>query len=256
MDSPGTLAAEVIAALALPVEARVDQRIPKKLFLEHGAPTAADRRRIQSRIDEVNWVAALKPATIAVPPHRSLEREYLEIAVLWMRTRNGEGDDRLLELVHRAIPYPMLLLSDGGDTLSVSLAHKRWSLGDTSRVVLDGGLVVARLHLPLEDVERDFVASLGASQQRPADLKELYDGWLARVEALATARVTRRYVVVASAPKVSERREALERYGAVVREIANLRLAAERERQVNKRVELNLTIRRLEQERAEMLERL
>ncbi|MBK6845892.1 MAG: DUF4391 domain-containing protein [Gemmatimonadetes bacterium] len=48
MDSPGTLAADVIAALALPAESRVDQRIPKKLFLENGAPTAADRKRIQA----------------------------------------------------------------------------------------------------------------------------------------------------------------------------------------------------------------
>ncbi|MBK8057395.1 MAG: DUF4391 domain-containing protein [Gemmatimonadetes bacterium] len=256
MDSPGTLAADVIAALALPAESRVDQRIPKKLFLENGAPTAADRKRIQARIDEVTWVAVLKPATVAIPLHRSAEREYLEIAVLWMRTRDGDGDERLPELVHRAIPYPVLLLSEGGDTLSLSLAHKRWSLGDASRVVLDGPLLVATLHLPLEDVERDFVASLGLSQQRPADLKELYDGWLARAEALAAARVTRRYVVAASAPKVSERREALERYGVVVKEIAELRLAAERERQVNRRVELNLIIRRLEQERAEMLERI
>ena len=56
--------------------------------------------------------------------------------------------------------------------------------------------------------------------------------------------------------RVGERREALERYGALVREIAELRLAAERERQVNKRVELNLALRRLEQERAEAMERL
>ena len=32
----------IIAALALPPEARVDQRVPKKLLVENGAPTAAD----------------------------------------------------------------------------------------------------------------------------------------------------------------------------------------------------------------------
>ncbi len=36
--------APVINALALPTDARVDQRVPKKLLLEQGAPTAADRR--------------------------------------------------------------------------------------------------------------------------------------------------------------------------------------------------------------------
>ena len=38
-------AADVIAALALPPESRVDQRVAKKLLVEHGAPTAADKLR-------------------------------------------------------------------------------------------------------------------------------------------------------------------------------------------------------------------
>ena len=36
--------ATVIAALNLPADARVDQRVPKKLLVENGAPTAADKR--------------------------------------------------------------------------------------------------------------------------------------------------------------------------------------------------------------------
>lgn len=255
-DGWEALAAEVIAALGFPPEARVDQRVPKKLFLEHGAPTAADKKRIQLRIDEVMWVAALKPASVAIPAHRSAEREYLEIAVLHARTREAGDGARLVDLVHRAIPYPLVLLSQGGDTLSLSLAHKRWSLGEGGSVVLDGAVVHAPLHLPLEDVERDFVASLVLSRQRAADLWELYAGWLACVESLAAARVTRRYAVASTEAQVGERRDALARYGALVREMADLRLAAERERQVNRRVELNVKIRQLEQERAAVMERL
>jgi len=40
----------VIDALALPSEARVDQRVPKKLLLEQCAPTAADKRKIQDGV--------------------------------------------------------------------------------------------------------------------------------------------------------------------------------------------------------------
>ena len=36
----------LIAALNLPPEARVDRRVPKTLLVENGAPTAADKRRI------------------------------------------------------------------------------------------------------------------------------------------------------------------------------------------------------------------
>ena len=52
----------VISAMALPPVAMVNQRIPKKLLAENGAPTMADRKLIQDHIEEVTWVAALKPA--------------------------------------------------------------------------------------------------------------------------------------------------------------------------------------------------
>jgi hypothetical protein len=105
MSLPGP--GQLIAALNLPPDTRVDQRIPKKLLLEQGAPTAADKRLIQDGIEEMNWLSALKPATIGVPEFRDDVREYLEIAVLTVSFRAAAKTARLVELIHRAIPYPV-----------------------------------------------------------------------------------------------------------------------------------------------------
>ena len=131
-------AADVIAALDLPVSTRVDQRVPKKLLAEHGAPTAADKRRINDGIEEVQWLAALKANTIAVPSYRDELREYLEIAVLSAALRAHARADRLGELVHRAVPYPVVLIVIQGEDLAISLAHKRWSQNQASATVLIG----------------------------------------------------------------------------------------------------------------------
>ena len=82
--------APIIDALALPPDARVDQRVPKKLLLEHGAPTAADKRQIQDGIEDMHWIAALKPTNIGVPDYRDDVREYLEIAVLTVTFRRRQ----------------------------------------------------------------------------------------------------------------------------------------------------------------------
>ena len=58
---------ELIAALDLPESARVNKRVPKTLLVEHGAPTAADKRRINEGIEELRWLAVLKPTTVGVP---------------------------------------------------------------------------------------------------------------------------------------------------------------------------------------------
>src|ERR1700723_2102360 len=121
--------APVVNALAVPNEALVDQRVPKKLLLEQGTPTAADRRQIQDGIEEMIWVAALKPINIGVPAFQDAVREYLEIAVVTVVLRSTARPSRLIELIHRAIPYPVVLVTEDREAIRLSLAHKRWSLG-------------------------------------------------------------------------------------------------------------------------------
>ena len=123
-------ATTLIDALALPPDARVDQRVPKKLLLGQGAPTAADKRQITHGIEEMFGIAALKPTNIGVPEYRDAVREYLEIAVLTVALRPAAKPTRLIELIHRAIPYPVVLVAEHGDTVGLSLAHKRWSQGE------------------------------------------------------------------------------------------------------------------------------
>src|SRR5690554_6729337 len=150
-----TLSAQtLIQALHLPESCRVDQRVPKKLLLEHGAPTAADKRLITDAIEEIQWLAALKPNTIGVPSYRDAQREYLEIAVLAVTLRGTVKSARLArlaELVHRAVPYPVLLLMEA-QALTLSLAHKRWAQNEAGKVVLDGDAVLVSLSRVTEDV--------------------------------------------------------------------------------------------------------
>ena len=91
-------AADLIAALDLPPGARVNQRVPKKFLVEKGAPTAADKRRINEGIEEIHWLAALKPATIGVPEFRDKVREYLEIAVLSVGLRSSARRKRSMPI--------------------------------------------------------------------------------------------------------------------------------------------------------------
>jgi len=238
----------VIEALALPSGARVDQRVPKKLLLEQGAPTAADRRQIQDGLEALRWIAALKPSTIGVPEYRDERREYLEIAVLTMALRPTAGAARLSELVHRAIPYPVVLVTAQAEDVSLSLAHKRFSHGEAGATVLDEGPISARLRA--QDAPSP-PEGLAIASQPKTHLLALYQGWVEWVEAFRASRITGRFARAATPDAAATRRDALQRHERLQREIGRLRAQAAKERQLNRRVELNLTIRRLEAELAE-----
>lgn len=129
--------AALIEALVLPADTRVDQRVPKKLLLEQGAPTPADKRLIQDGVEEVFWVAVLKPSNIGVPAYRDKTREYLEISVLTALLRPQAKVWRLTELIHRAIPYPLVLVAAQGGATMMSLAHKRFSEAERGQVIAE-----------------------------------------------------------------------------------------------------------------------
>lgn len=237
----------VIDALALPSDARVDQRVPKKLLSEHGAPTAADKRQIQDGIEELLWVAALKPTNIAVPAFRDDVREYLEIAVLTGTLRASAKPTRLIELIHRAIPYPVVLLTEQGGAISLSLAHKRRSQGEAGEVVVEEVRRTAPFHPnSLTAEEAHFLASLAVSGLPNRNLFALYQGWLDRVAALEAAQITGTFTPPDSDGRAQGLREGLDVRTRLQRDLATLRAQAEKEKQLNRRVELNLEIKRLE----------
>jgi hypothetical protein len=250
----------LLEKLALPSDVRIDQRVPKKMLLEHGAPTAADRRLIQDGISELLWAAALKPNNIGVPAYRDKQREYLEIAVLAASVRPKAKMARLQELVHRAVPYPVVLLTSQGESLTISLAQKRWSQGEGGKIVLDSDVVACDLQVELciltpGVIETAFLDSLSLAQQPSLHLMQLYQGWIDRVEALQAARISGTFHLhrphlgpppLGEEDKGQERRRAIHDYARLQREIGTLRAQATKQKQFNRRVELNLHIQQLE----------
>ena len=234
----------VVDALGLPPSARVDMRVPKKMLAEQGAPTAADKRIILDGIDELQWFAACKPATIGVPSFKDDTRESLEIAAVGCAFRPEAKTARLIELIHRAIPYPVLLITTDAGGPTLSLAHKRPAEREAGRIVIDR--VVSTGPIGGTAVDQGFLASLALVRQPRHNLNTLYDGWLARVEALQAAKVSGVYLATDDKDAVQRRREALENHTRLRREIAVLRAKAGREKQMKGRVDLNLQIQRLQ----------
>jgi hypothetical protein len=201
---------DFLTALELPPQSLVNQRVPKKHLLENGAPTAADKRIINEGIEEIQWVAALKPATIGVPAFEDTERQYLEIAVLTVNYREKSRTARLRELIHRAIPYPVVLF--GSDAV-LSLAELRFAQNEAGKTVIDGELLAA-------DPKPMTAGEWSLANQPATDLAMLYRGWCDQLR-----------------PIVQHVRH--------VEEIEELRREAEKEPQMARRVEINLRIREL-----------
>lgn len=99
-----------------------------------------------------------------------------------------------MQLIHRAIPYPVLLVTQAPTGTVLSLAHKRASPGEAGKwVVADGAVAHAFNPAQPTAAETEFMASLALEQLPPnalADLRALYQAVADRITALAVAQVT------------------------------------------------------------------
>lgn len=237
----------LLEALKIPADARIDKRVPKKLLLERGAPTAADRRGIQEGIEEIRWVAALKPGNTGIGALQTNEHEYTEIAVVTVAFRPKAKAGRLIELIHRAIPYPVVLIGQQEERVCLALSHKRRSEAEAGRFVLDPGVEATgwmTADAPPPGFA-EFLVRLDLTKQPRQDLRACYQGWINCILSLHTAETNGVYRQIDSS-EANEVREVLNSRADLLTEIASLRAAARKERQINRQVELNLEIKTLE----------
>ena len=262
---------QLISALCLPAEATVGQRVPKKMLAENltsrGMATSADRKLLHEQIEEVTWVAALKPTNAGIPVYQDEVRSYLELAVLSVRLREGSqlapipakvspSVARLAELVHRAIPYPVLLVLDDDARLYLSLVHIRWAQKEADKAVLDGDLIQGvfvhngspAASVMDADTVNAFINAMDLSKQPRTDLLTLYQGWMDTLSAWQAAAVTGRFECV-SPQQATARRAALRRCHELDAQISSLRAAASKEKQMARQVAANLEIKALMAER-------
>ena len=101
-------------------------------------------------------------------------------------------------------------------------------------------------------VESEFVQSMSLSKQPNQNLFTLYQGWMDCLTAFAASRITGEFRPMESPEQAEIRLAALDEYEEMERELKSLRSQAKNEKQVDRLVDLNLEIKRLQSLKVEL----
>lgn len=237
----------LVTALQLPDSCRLEKRVFKKLFLENAKLTPPDRRAFSNDVEEVMWTHTLKLSTIAIMPYVDDEREYDEIAVLEVTLKAPKNASRIAEVVHRAIPYPLVLVIRYEALELLSLAPKRFSRSEKGATVAEDFLTTGWMDTDaLSPVEEDFVRSIALACLPQANYHSLYSALIDRVVALRSACRTGEYHVGSDRARLAEQRRLLAEADDLEGQVNECRVALKKETQFNRKVELNAQIKQLE----------
>ncbi len=226
----------------LPPAARLDVRIAKTELVATSHFTAAQRRRLDAVIEQLWWVAALRPDTTGLLPFVDAERPLQELHVLRLVFRGPRrGALALLPALHRSIEHATLFLVDGAGGAHLSLARKRKAGGNNEGVVVDDIVGV--------DVGADIGDAVAAAfVVGAADLRGVFSAWRRALVGVSRAVVTGAFVVPVDDAAARTLESDLTRRALLLQQQKKQTKQLQRETQMARRVALSLALQDLDRE--------
>ena len=207
-----------------PRSAAFGRVLPKNKIYEHAGASAGLKKLFVAQVDQIVWRFKLAPETINLAATTAVT----EIQIFEISLRTGSPDEDILRAIDRAIPFPIIFELTSSGKRRATAALKRPSEADASKWVIS------------EYFSTDWTSDGGPRDPLPIalDLGGLYDKLLT---AMMPAQVR-------ADGAIQERVARLEAVRAQAREIERIKLRLNREKQFNKRVEINAELRTAKQE--------
>ncbi len=204
---------------AYPKQAEFNRVLPKSKIYEHGKPTRAVRDGFVAQINQIVWQYKLAPETINLPSRPGVP----EIEIFSIELKTPEVSEDVLRCIDKAIPLPIFynLVFDG--RVKTVAAYKRPSDADASRWVVD-----AYFSSPWQPADGKRTALPVA-----LDMAGLYEQMLRRLMPFPAR----------PGETLKDHVERLSQLRSKQAEYAKLEVRLHKEKQFNRKVELNSQLR-------------
>jgi Domain of unknown function (DUF4391) len=212
-----------------PKSAAFGRVLPKSKIYDHADITAATKAHFVSQVDQIVWAFKLAPETINLTPTKSVA----EIQVFKIALKTGELSPEVLRAIDRAIPYPIIFELHIGGRLKTIAAYKRPSEADSAKWVVS------------DYFESEWAVDDSARATLPValNLGGLYEKLLAPLLPHAAL----------DGESLGEHVTRLEQVRAREREVDKIKARLSREKQFNRRVEINAELRDVNSELQQLM---
>lgn len=229
---------DIYNKLNIPDECRINRTVFKKMFYDNAALSKGDKNLFVDSIDKITWIYCLNQDNMNVPAYATEEREYLEIEVMEVVLSENKGIKRIAEIIMRAIPYPMMLIFCFEGKYQLWTAHQRFNLADNNKITLEEPICTE-----WQDADSNLWDRLNISNFRYTNFFDMYSDIVDTIAVFNAEKLTNKEI------SGDEARELLRRNAEIDSQIAALRAELKKATEFNRKMEINMKIKKLEKER-------
>lgn len=214
------------AFIAYPPQAAFGRTIPKNKVYEHSGANTRLKDLFVKQVEQIVWASKLAPETLRLPAHAGVP----EIQVFSLQLKTPELHHDVLRCIDGAIPFPILFELTFDGRTQVIAAYKRPNESDASRWVLSGYFATDWLPVGCQRTVMPVALHMGG----------LYEQLLHRLIPLSLRSQESLIDLVARAEQAQAKQRELDKTTALLA----------KEKQFNRKVEINARLRQLKNEYA------
>lgn len=230
-----------LQTLELPPKCFLNKKLFKKHFYENFNFKSNDKKLFKNNIEQITWLVSIKPENTNIKAYFCDETEYSEIAYILVESTKSNGADRILEIIHRSIPYATLIFLCVEESFLVSGSLKRFSKVNKNEIIVDE--IISTTMTP-DDKGEHILNSLKHSSLNSTNLKEYYGSIISELLAHNTLEKIGTRPNVTLSPK--EHSAILSQIEENEEKIISLKKKISQEVQLNRKVEMNVELKNIE----------
>lgn len=244
---------EYIKLFNAPIECCEGKKIPKKLFYEEGNLTTADKEIFTTNIKKIILEYIFSEERINIKPYRDEEVECEEIAVIRVILENDKKYKKICDIIQKAIPYSIILICEFDNNVLFNIANKKINKVDDDKNVIDEMLFTEWIKLGSNiEADKKFFKELSIKEWSYIDLYKFYNSFIDKIKIYNASKYSDDIKTLNSLD-IDLVKEITDKIEKLSLEIDNLRKNLKKEVQFNKKIEINIKIKKIEEEKKNLI---
>ena len=244
----------------VPNVAIVNNIIPKQDIFEATGMTKSDKDYFVRYVKQIRWLYKFYDSSVRIKPYEDDEKSYIESELIGIKLKkefqeynHNTGNfhrfdarlDRIVDILLRFIPYPILLCAEFNDEIKFYVSHISESKSDYDKITLDELIYTDWIDVNnLDGFDKELIEKLQIDNLDKTNVFTFYDDIVTAIIQYNGSKEVGQEVTLNS----DEIQKIMDDIKVLERKIAEIRVAIRREDNFNKKMDYNIQIKELQME--------
>ena len=246
--------------IKVPDAAIVNSILPKQDIFNETGMNRSDKDYFVRYIKQIRWLYKFDDDSVRIKPYETEDKSYLEAELISIKLKkefqeynHNTGNyhrfdarlDRIVDILLRFIPYPILLCAEFNDEIKFYVSHISESKSDYDKITLDELIYTDWIDVNnLEGFDKELIDKLQINNLDKTNVFTFYDDMVTAIIQYNGSKEVGQEVTLSS----DEIQKIMDEIKLLERQIADLRVKIRRADSFNERLEYNIEINQLQTE--------